>query len=58
MRNVSVLSRRELLRMAGAVGGLTVTSIREAGAMFFTTRSTLFSVGVKIAGIPVPARKR
>ena len=26
--------------------------------LFFTTRSTLFSVGVKIAGIPVPARKR
>jgi gluconolactonase len=26
--------------------------------LFFTTRSTLFSVGVKIAGIPVPAKKR
>jgi len=32
MRNVSVLSRRDLLRMAGAVGGLAVTGIREAGA--------------------------
>jgi gluconolactonase len=26
--------------------------------LFFTTRSTLFSVNVKIAGIPVPAKKR
>jgi gluconolactonase len=26
--------------------------------LYFTTRSTLFSVGVKIAGIPVPAKKR
>ena len=26
--------------------------------LYFTTRSTLFSVNVKIAGIAVPARKR
>lgn len=26
--------------------------------LYFTTRSTLFSVNVKIAGVPVPARKR
>ena len=26
--------------------------------LFFTTRSTLFSVGVKIAGVPVPVKKR
>ena len=26
--------------------------------LFFTTRSTLFSVNVKIAGVPVPAKKR
>jgi gluconolactonase len=26
--------------------------------LYFTTRSTLFSVGVKIAGVPVPAKKR
>ncbi len=32
MREVSMLSRRELLRLAGAVGALTVTGLREAGA--------------------------
>ena len=32
MRNVSVLSRRDLLRMAGAVGGLCVAGIRAVGA--------------------------
>src|SRR5688500_16336505 len=32
MRDVSVLSRRELLRLAGAAGALAVTGIREAGA--------------------------
>jgi gluconolactonase len=26
--------------------------------LYFTTRSTLFSVGVKIAGVPVPVKKR
>jgi gluconolactonase len=26
--------------------------------LYFTTRSTLFSVNVKIAGVPVPAKKR
>ena len=26
--------------------------------LYFTTRSTLFSVGVKIAGVPVPAKKK
>jgi gluconolactonase len=26
--------------------------------LYFTTRSTLFSVNVKIAGIPVPVKKR
>ncbi len=26
--------------------------------LYFTTRSTLFSVNLKIAGIPVPAKKR
>ncbi len=26
--------------------------------LFFTTRSTVFSVNVKIAGVPVPAKKR
>ena len=26
--------------------------------LYFTTRSTLFSVNVKIAGVPVPVRKR
>ena len=30
MRDISVLSRRDLLRMAGAVGGLAVMGIREA----------------------------
>ena len=26
--------------------------------LYFTTRSTLFSVNVKIPGVPVPAKKR
>jgi gluconolactonase len=26
--------------------------------LYFTTRSTLFSVDVKIAGVPVPAKRR
>jgi gluconolactonase len=26
--------------------------------LYFTTRSTLFSVNVRIAGVPVPAKKR
>ncbi len=31
---------------------------RDWRTLYFTTRSTLFSVGLKVAGLPVPAQKR